>query len=278
MTTITGITATELPRQGQKQPDLSRDFAHELAKRHAPSHDEAKASSDDEKVLFHVGNESSDLKPEALVELPRQAMADQICGVPANQFPIAIELQDRATVQPVGMTEALLGARVFGWHALAQSYLSELETFDITPDGAVRSMEEKVPSVQLEPRVARGANGAAMGVFEPPATQEALGVLPVAEPMSRIESDIDPVGANDPSLAATASADYWAERSLRFTRHPDGKVVAWLRDYRLDATRAGQVVRLVLQDARAKGFRLDRIILNGREAWSSRDQFCGGAP
>jgi len=198
-------------------------------------------------------------------------MSEQVHATPVDGLPDVVRPLDRATAQPVGVTEALLGARVFGWHALAQSYLSELAAFDAAPDGGKLPTEASASLAQVESRAPEVASGSATGAVETPTVAGTPAALPAAGPVSEIEGASDLVEAGAPSLAALASVDYWSERSLRFVRQPDGQDVAWLRDYRLDVAKAGLVVRLVLQEARAKGIALERIMLNGREAWSSRD-------
>lgn len=272
MTAIVGIAAKELPRHEHGQPKPSKDFSQELSKQHVPSHDDVKAPIGDEKAELHEATVSESSKPDVSLELFHVEMLDQVRAVPVDQLSEAMQPLDRATAQPVGVTEALLGARVFGWHALAQSYLSELAAFDVVPAGDMPPAEAPVSLMPMGSRAPVGTIEEAPAAIEAPATAQASAASPDAEQAPEAGSAGDPVDASAPSMAVMASADCWAERSLRFTRQSDGQGVAWLRDYRLDPDKAGQVVRLVLQEARTKGFTLDRIMLNGREAWSSRGQ------
>jgi len=274
MTAIAGIATTEFPWHGHEQSKPSKDFAQELVKQHGPSHDEAKAFAGDEKTGAPGETASGNPKSDVPAELPQVATVDQAHCTSVDMLSAAGQLGD-ATTQPVGVTEALLGARVFGWHALAQSYLSELAAFDASPGEGELPTEAKASLIQLESQAASVADEEPSSVAETGAMTEAPEVPHVAGPTPGIESERDPVSgmeANEPCLAAMTSVGYWAERSLRFTRQPDGLGVAWLRDYRLDAAMGSQVVRLVLQEAKARGVALDRIMLNGREAWSSRSQ------
>ncbi|RDD81430.1 hypothetical protein DVJ77_12005 [Dyella tabacisoli] len=63
----------------------------------------------------------------------------------------------------------------------------------------------------------------------------------------------------------------WAERSLRFIRQREGGLVAWLRDYRAEGDEVSQMVNALRQEAKAQGLVLQKIMLNGREAWTSRN-------
>jgi hypothetical protein len=47
-------------------------------------------------------------------------------------------------------------------------------------------------------------------------------------------------------------------------------VSVWLRDYRIGGDEGSQLVSAIIAQARAHGEALQRIILNGREVWTSR--------
>jgi len=274
MTAIAGIATTESTWHGREQSKPSKDFAQELVKQHGSSHDDAKTSVGNETAGIQEEVVAGNPKPGVPVGPPQMATVDQ-ARCPPMDLLSAVAQPNHATTQPVGVTEALLGARVFGWHALAQSYLSELAAFDASSSEGALPTEAKSSLIQLGSEVAGVAGEEPGGLSETWATTEAPEVPGIPGPTPGIESACDPVvdvEANESCLATMASADYWAERSLRFTRQPDGQGVAWLRDYRLDAAMGNQVVRVVLQEAKARGVTLDRIMLNGREAWSSRSR------
>lgn len=179
------------------------------------------------------------------------------------------------TVQPVGVTEALLGSRIFGWHAFAQAYLSELTASNVTLNEESDPVEATLQLAQVTPSIPEVADGEAAGIRHAPSTATLSELGLVAESprgAEGMDGHAAEAGATDPVVAAVASSDYWSERSLRFTRHADGRNVAWVRDYRLDGAEADRLVGSVLQEAQAGGLVLDRIMLNGREAWSSHGQ------
>ena len=64
-----------------------------------------------------------------------------------------------------------------------------------------------------------------------------------------------------------AAAESWLERLLRWTHRHGHDPVAWVRDYRLDENGARDLTRSLQSRARAEGFALARIVVNGRELW-----------
>ena len=61
----------------------------------------------------------------------------------------------------------------------------------------------------------------------------------------------------------------WPESSLRLTRQRDGSATIWLRDYRMPNEGVSQMIDVLVKGAEAAGIRLGRIVLNGREVWTS---------
>jgi hypothetical protein len=185
----------------------------------------------------------------------------------------AVQQLEGVIVAPTGITEALLGARVFGWHALAQAYLSELTAADA--DASKPAVAEE-RSASTETVVASPEDPDAESpdsALTEDATEGASVVPDVGistQDQQRVASDdTASIGALE-SVALDAQApSYWAERSLRLIRQRDGGVVAWLRDFRADDTDAPLLVKAVLSEAKAKGFALNKVMLNGREVWSS---------
>jgi len=69
-----------------------------------------------------------------------------------------------------------------------------------------------------------------------------------------------------PGRTAAASM-LWPHRLLRWLADHDGRVSAWVRDYRLDPAEAGQLVDYLRNLAEQQGHSLHRIMLNGHELW-----------
>jgi hypothetical protein len=71
-------------------------------------------------------------------------------------------------------------------------------------------------------------------------------------------------------IAAGAAAISWPERVVRSVRDANQGVSIWLRDYRTTPEETSKLVGELAEHARAHGERLNRILLNGREVWTSR--------
>jgi hypothetical protein len=273
MTSIINVfDATILRAQpDQAAPPPVQDFAHELAKHPAqtkqPTQGNAKAATekglDQEQTLESVPVE---LVSEADQALPQMRLPDVTVQMTHAETYIAMA--------PGGVTETLLEARVFGWHAMAQAYLSELSTADkhsplrnaAQIDPVFTSTRLKVTSDTLQPNAIAAVPIAAeeYGAAVP------FDVPPKAQPSITLD---DGAAGNtvEPAVTEASVSGFWPERSLRFTRQRDGSSVAWLRDFRVDDAEASHLIRFVLNDARQKGVVLSRIMLNGREVWTSRN-------
>ncbi|GLQ86478.1 hypothetical protein [Dyella flagellata] len=271
MTTIFNVVDTSaqlLKREESRQP--AQDFAHELAKPDVhgkqsplptPSQTKSMASEGfDVRQSFEPAQPNADTATnETLPPLPMQDAVLE--PVQANQ-PV--------TVAPTGVTEALLEARVFGWHAMAQAYLSELTAADagVKQSGSWQSergvLAEAAEAVS-EPLALNETVAAEPA--EPTTGTSAVDTLPVQSLLTPNEAT--PAHAIEATMASSSAPALWPERSLRFTRQRDGSSVAWLRDFRLSDSEASHLIRWVLSDARAKGMALGKIMLNGREVWTS---------
>lgn len=271
MTNIAGVNPSPQPSQQDSHRAPARDFAHELARRDEQvktnSQGDAKANQEPEfeNQLLTEDGKPQWAAPAAELEAALSAQEAQ-CAVQTEAQQLA-----RAPVAPAGVMETLLEARVFGWHGMAQAYLSELTaaTGDKPRLHAVSEEQASATSTTDESGEAQpAAPSAPLDVVEP--TTAAL-QLQSSEQMPTRFAAADTASSNVAELAvadATASS-YWSERSVRFTRQRDGASVAWLRDFRISDAEASHLIRLVLNDARAKGMALSKIMLNGREAWTS---------
>jgi len=272
---VTSIFSVDAMSQAW-QPDNNgrspaKDFAHELAKRDEQAKPEpenaAKADQDDE-FASQQRPVTTEASASSLPEKPAAATA-------AKEVEALVQTQAQqlaqATVTPTGVTQVLLGARVFGWHAMAQAYLSELTTADEDANEHVLSKEQETSSstTVTEDTVAPTGNAPAdMVVAE---TAAAAPLADYAAPVQSRQASDDTASPTitEMAVADTAANSYWSERSLRFTRQGDGSSVAWLRDFRISDKEASHLIQFVLNDAKANGVALSKIMLNGREAWTS---------
>ncbi|RUL72722.1 hypothetical protein [Dyella choica] len=270
MTTIfSAIDASfPLPKREDSRP-LTEDFAHELAKPESQGKQLAPGNT----KSMAAGEFDAQQVSEPVELDPHAAAGETLQQMPMQ--PTVLQTGEAAmvgTVAPAGATEALLQARVFGWHAMAQVYLSEMTL----AEGDVRQLNawQSDRTVLVTPAEAAGES-LAMNVNATAAAARAE-QADVAEPVDSLAvqsplllDDAAPSHVIETALAGSSAPALWPERSLRFTRQRDGGSVAWLRDFRLSDSEAKHLIRWVLNDARAKGLTLSTIMLNGREAWTS---------
>lgn len=176
-------------------------------------------------------------------------------------------------VQPAGVTETLLAARVYGVHLMASPYLSELVEQEIDkpvqPSISVGAVEpsdgstenQAVPSIALADLSARMPAGASRQQVS------VVADLPV-EIGPKSPATVSRSAGVTVSASAAAVAEFWPEASMRFTRRADGGTVLWLRDYRISDEGGAQLVAIMIKEAMAQGTPLSRVVLNGREAWT----------
>ncbi|HUB90325.1 MAG TPA: hypothetical protein VMA74_11435 [Dyella sp.] len=268
MTTVFSVvdkTAQLAQRDESRQP--AEDFAHELVKQ-APQA-KPSAQSNPKAASGQGFDEQQPFEPNPANAAP---LIDDALPQTSIQAAVLQQMQaaEQLNVAPVGVTETLLEARVFGWHAMAQAYLSELTA----ADGSVKALstnpiDQAAVAAQAEPMDASPATVVAVDAQAAEAAAEAQPIHAVAIPSSVAADEAPSVSALTSTLAGSGAQAIWPERSLRFTRQRDGSSVAWIRDFRLGDAEASHLVGWVLSDARQKGVPLSRIMLNGREVWAS---------
>ncbi|MDE3071437.1 MAG: hypothetical protein KGJ63_01760 [Pseudomonadota bacterium] len=221
--------------------------------------------------------------PAPGVPEPRMAGVSPATKLPSTELTgfsvsAAVHEQLGVVVQPTGNTEALLGSRVFGVHLLASTYLSEL-TARAYPDPAV------APEVTLQGGTHMPAQMRGLPSEMPSLAKDAVADTDLLEvvrealnAMVKSGAPAGTSGSSPPSATAigsmAASTMLWPESLLRLTRQRDGDAVIWLRDYRASPEAASQLVTVLVEGAKAEGIRLGRIVLNGREVWTSRNKHC----
>ncbi|MBE1162742.1 hypothetical protein [Dyella acidiphila] len=272
MTTIFSVDAAAQAQQQESQRTPEQDFAHALAKHDAQAKSaQQEQAKSNQSPSFEQAPTPGTTEPELAVPRGENGMS-----LPSPSMPLAMlselpqVLQAEATVAPTGVTEALLSARVFGWHAMAQAYLSELTAADHqAPQHASATTSQTLAAGNASASEATPAASASTTLIA-----ETAAVAPQAEttlpaPLRQLAGDSAPSATTEVAAAEVSPAANWSERSLRFTRQHDGASVAWLRDFRISDDEASRLIQFVLSDARAKGIALSKIMLNGREAWTS---------
>ncbi|WP_243040900.1 hypothetical protein [Dyella sedimenti] len=186
------------------------------------------------------------------------------------------EAHGEATAGPlptplVASLERVLSARIFGLHAQASGYLSEL---------ALSSQLHEALAPPQRSEVLAGSRDVSTGfdvVVETPRTEAlgsedmAGGAMPVDSPgemhASWAPDDVAPAPPGMPGAAGDAVA--WQERSLRVIHRLDGKQVIWLRDYTLSPDQAHRLAQELVRHGQAQGMSLHSILWNGHEIWPS---------
>jgi hypothetical protein len=254
---------------GTVQP--AQDFAQELHKQandHAPPHKSVP------NLANHVAQGASTPATSTASAMTQAATTDAASTL-VQRDGVATSTQAVSPVTPIGITEAFLGARVFGLHLSAQGYLSELGALDLPGE----TKQEGVTAVSSSHKAANIAGAAAeefATTLTPSATAGGVANTVVAGPVSvadvsagRVELVHNVDAAASIAVAASDEAVQWSERALRFSRDGGKGVTAWLRDYRLKESELGQVLGSLTAHTREQGMTLQRIVLNGREVWTS---------
>lgn len=278
MSDIRQVDATFHARRVLAERSPAQDFAHELAKTGA--HELAKTGD---------GKMADNVHPHVIhtVDQPTQAVASAAkpnVDVPRttreSAWTPAVVTADAATekqlsvaLQPTGITEALPGSRVYGVHLLASTYLSELVTRgapvteglpDVTPPTMANPPWQPHAGVSdVPPDLSETIHDASLH-------EEVVAVLSLLTEGEATEATSHAPPTGGASIAsAEASTLLWPESSLRLTKQRDGSAVIWLRDYRMPHQEASQAVDVLVKGAKTAGIRLGRIVLNGREVWTS---------
>lgn len=276
MTRLTTVGHVPPAQREDPKRQPTGDFAQALAKDHeATSHGRLQAKP--------VGQTPAASAP-AMAKAPTPSRVAQpavtAASAPHHTSPdgalMAVERVSLAVaVNPVGMTEALQYARVFGVHLLPDCYLSEVAVRDAVGREAAPAMagytavggiHAPLPSAEADtlPAVMAGGDGAT------PAREAAVAMVAM-ESEAESRSMTEAAAPSGVAQSGGAAAVVWSERTLRITGEREGHAVAWIRDYRLDRHDEERLVQAVLQEARTQGVMLRQIIVNGREAWASRE-------
>ena len=266
MNQIAGVEQALNPAPREPQTKPAHDFAHELARE--------QARNDASTTRATVADRNEKLaQQESETPLPNAA---EVAGEKAVTAGNVLEATTAAarestlqTVAPVGVTEAFLGARVYGLHLAAQGYLSVLSSAQVEEQS--HATEASVAALEIRQATAENGDIQVKAVTAPSVEGEsnaqpgamALQLDPLVVSESEAPS-VEPVG-----LASATSTIVWPERVVRIARGSHG-VSVWLRDYRIGSDEGSQLVSAVIAQARAHGEPLQRIILNGREVWTSR--------
>ena len=190
---------------------------------------------------------------------------------------LSMQQQLNVTVAPTGVTEDLLGSRIFGVHLLASTYLSQLTTReegsadgDLMP-AAPMPVANETPGVH-QTSIAGAISDSPDAESEPASKDEAEIILSLIVEESMTSAADNARAPRSTALASSVAANLtWPESLLRLTRGSDGKTVVWLRDYRMGVDEASSMANALVEGARARGAHVGRIVLNGREIWVSQN-------
>jgi hypothetical protein len=293
MADISSIDGYANPWRSSSNRAPPQDFADELAKEanKPPAYAQTQAQKGRSAPSAAHAQEEQGNKATTDTQTQGEVVAEQVTpagqqtsgrSLPGNNSTLSVEAALLSTqqqlgtvVQPIGVTEALLGSRVFGMHLLAGGYLSELAlsqgaAADVAFD-AVNAAQSPVIPQDGQVMPADSARSFQSASLEEQSSIEDL-MIHITPVENETSETVPETLAHIAVATASTSAPLaqWLERSLRFTKQPDGGTTAWLRDYRAGAAEAENLRDSVLQEARAKGAVLSRIMLNGREVWTSR--------
>ena len=254
-----------------------RDFALELAKVDNPRHEVQRTR---QSLVASVPVAAGIKTPDDVSDVfPGQAKAESAVIAREGDYPVPLlstQQQLNVMVAPTGVTEDLLGSRVFGVHLLASTYLSELVTRE--EEGVIAGLMPHVPTppeTHMAVIVQQGEVGfASVRAGETAAERtpdgEAEIILNMIMNEERVSVADDPHEIRATAIAASSAENLaWPESLLRLTKGSDGSAIVWLRDYRVNDEDASRLASALVAGAQAQGSRLGRIVLNGREIWIS---------
>lgn len=284
MSNISHVTASLAAPAHRSDSPRGRDFADELRRaddRESETRSHRSTADDREPRTASAvvpptarGAGSTTGKAAAGSPASESVASGSAAGAPTKAGKPSMPQPD-ATVQPTGLTEALIGSRVFGVHLLAGAYLSELYApgchgASLASSSPALSGSEGVAEWRDAPSGAPGRANPAMAVALP---QDQA--APALDLFARTPAEV--AGEEVRSAAATAPAAsrevLWPEDSLRLTKQANGSLALWLRNYRINDAQAARVVDAMVKEARSRGMQLGRILWNGREVWTSLNQY-----
>lgn len=216
---------------------------------------------------------AANVKPGATDNLddPSDDRATVMLAGEATSELTTMQQQASQPVAPVGITEAFIGARVFGLHLSAQGYLSVLSAAQLSDEAHTLGMSQADMAAAMDHEQGSTTVAAARPTTGGVSTSEPA-VVPIGmqfESLAGFESDVAPT-VPEAAAVASASAMAWPERVIRSVRDANQGLSIWLRDYRASAGETSKLVGELTEHARTQGERLNRIILNGREVWTSQ--------
>lgn len=270
MSDIRQIDATFHARRVPAERSPAQDIAHELAKT-----GDGKIADNMHPHVIHTVDQPTHVVANAAkpnVDVPRTTQGSTWTAA-AVTADAATEKQLSVALLPTGITEALPGSRVYGVHLLASTYLSELVTRGaLVPEGLPDVTPPTMTNTSWQPHAAVSdvPSDLSETTHETSLHEEVVAALSLL-----IEGEATEATSHAPSRGsalvapAEASTLLWPESSLRLTKQRDGSAVIWLRDYRMPQQEASQAVDVLVKGAKTAGIRLGRIILNGREVWTS---------
>jgi len=242
------------------RPDPADDARAEHAAKHAQA------------VPKPIDSLSSGVRGSAASD-PDMAEAADASGSPPDSasLPESTILLVNQIVQPVSLMGQLLASRVYGEHLLGGGYLSVASTAEADESAAVKMPGAEMAETSFEAIDRSAPPDAGVVEAEDAAGASVTAVFAAAIPVPDV-ADADrseATAASDRSSMFAAVARSWPDHLLRAIGQSDGSCVVWLRDFRLGDADADEQIAALVREAHSQGVRLSKIILNGREAWTS---------
>lgn len=170
-------------------------------------------------------------------------------------------------------------SRIYPEHLIASGYLSVVDTSE--PGGNVPFEHFAMDGLEIHPQVDTatpvidGESGVVRVVMTSSPNPLPLPHAGLEDPAISV-ADAE-IGSSLRAMSAITLADHiWAERLIRLTRHNDGEITAWLRDYGLKESDLAPMVSRLIQHGRESGFQIGRVVINGREVWCATRSEGGG--
>jgi hypothetical protein len=214
----------------------------------------------------HSGNHADDVRGDRIQEARTPLTVGELHGAarePAAGVPgdVHVQLhfmksggQQESVVVPMRLAATGRLAWVTSIRATGIPTVTSREC-PIGPLQSVAAQSERTGTIGTGYAMASG-DAVSMSVTSHPSTDE---------PLSQVGGDDMEIRSGRAWL--TGAAESWLQRLLRWTQRHGHDPVVWIRDYRLDGGGARDLTRSLQSRARAEGFELARIIVNGRELW-----------
>lgn len=258
------VTAVEIA-------DASRDAAVLAQRRNPPIEIPESTGLDQAVVTAEKGN-----LPQTPTAAARPHAPDPV--PPGKATPLVLEASPPHVQEPV-LVQTRIGQESQDWFIrpwrlqanAGLSFRSDRPSAAAAPASATL-LAGAMP--RAEHMHAAAAGVAAFDEGSLPARWKNLLRLPVHVESASARMEADGIDASDPAAAKSGEVAawlHWSQRMLRWNGNAAGAggVTAWVRDYSLDASEIPALVRSLAALSAEQGFLLERVMVNGHEAWAA---------